>query len=139
MQQSSEAIMKFARHISTNVIQDNLINADIVSEAVGDVMAFTKEPLSDSAIAGILRSVDQCTADSSQVRTLYERRVSKLLEEGIEKGSPAVASNAFGSSPFFLSICCQETSKVISESIEFMAEHLHVYLPIYRDILTGNL
>lgn len=107
--------------------------AELVDEVIARLSVIA--PLNEVQIDSISSGIKQCCSDTSQVRRLYTKRAESIIEKGLSEASAIVESNAFGSSPWYLSICAKNTSSVLSELIEFMAEHLHVYLPIYRDIL----
>ena len=139
LSQPTEKVMMFAEGFGKIVLENSATNKELVDEAASHVMRFTNEPCTDSQLTALLRSVDQCTSSNSPVKQLYTKRVRELVQTGIDQANPQVASSALGSSPFFLSICAKETRGVIKGIIEFLAEHLNVYLPIYRDIVNSNL
>ena len=104
------------------------------------IEAFMGKPLQKIQKEQLSDCLEKCCSDSSQLRILLNRKVSSLIEYGIKDStSSALASTALGSRPWFLSVCANETSRLIKDMLEFIAEHLHVYLPVYRDIVTSSL
>jgi hypothetical protein len=137
--QSAEELTKFGEKISSLVLEDDASTDEIVDEVSALIIQFSGKPLEETIINNFRKGVEQCCAATSPVYQLYVKRSALLMEKGMDEATPLLASNAFGSSPHYLSLCAKHLSNVIAELIQFLAEHLHVYLPIYRDIVSDNL
>jgi hypothetical protein len=137
--QPNSEITLFTEALADLVSESECSGSEIVSFVSDRISAFTNQPLAEKILADLHKGLDQCCSETSQVRQLYVRRVAALLEKGLNEATATVASNALGSKPFYLSMCAKQISEIINECIEYLAEHLHVYLPIYRDIVTSNL
>jgi hypothetical protein len=109
------------------------INGGNKDELLDEVIAHVGKPVTDKQLGLLKSGLDQCCSQSSQVARLLERRVVTLMETGVISSSPLLPSNALGSTPWFLSACVDELSCLIRSIVEFIANHLHVYLPLYRD------
>ena len=134
LRQDVEVMNALVRSIFLAQSQQEML--DILCDSLESFMA---RPLSTKQREQLEEAVEKCCAKSCHLRILLDRRVASLIEKGLTDSSNTVSSTALGSRPWFLSVCAKETSLLLSDMIDFTAEHLQVYLPVYRDIVTNAL
>ena len=137
LRQDVEVINRLVHSLSENASQGGL--PAMISQLETSLESFTGKPLSSKQRFDLGEAAEKCCGDSSQLRTLLDQRVFSLIQSGVTDSSSSVISTALGSRPWFLSICAKDTSSLINDMIEFLAEHLHVYLPVYRDLVTSAI
>lgn len=138
IQQPVDALKRTVDGIA-QLIQEKRTVAEMTDELLARVIGFSGVAVSESHVEEITKGIAQCCDASSPVRQLYAKRVAGLIETGVNDASSTVATNALGSKPWFLSECAKQTSVLIADSVDLIAQHLHVYLPVYRDIATSAL
>ena len=138
VQQPVDEMLKFLSELGKEMDAGKSVS-ELIDELLARVIAFTRVGITESQVSDIRKGIDQCCVQASQVRVLYAKRVATLIQNGVNEASSTVASNALGSQPWFLSVCAQQTSGLIADAVDLIAQHLHVYLPVYRDIATSAI
>ena len=102
------------------------------ADTVPDLLAVVRVKFGIDA-SGVLPN---CMTPTGQVRSLYTRRILTLLDKVIVPGPiEAIPSTSLGSSPWYLSVAVKKLNELVVELTDFMADHLQVYLPIYKSVL----
>ena len=141
---ANEADMRaFLNECYSAILTEDAGSEELVDALVGELLGKVpslRSVMTTAKIDKLKKGIGSCLAETAAVRVLYRRRVPELISGALVPGPPnKLATNSLGTSPWFLSVGVDKMNELVDKLTLFIAEHLNVYLPVYKEVLDGNL